>query len=358
VQPRYEILVLSAGLALSLPAAANTPPELSYTAPPGCPNEAEFRDLLSERGAELKAAGSVRALDVRIEQRGESWLGTLEVRHDAGQSAPREVTDASCREVARGLSVVAALALGAPKPEPSSTVPSSAVASEPPSEAPPAAPVAAIPAAPAEKQQSKRTVELRGSSFDLPPEETVTAGTLEFRRFSTYTLAGGARYGIVPGVLPQYSFTISSAPFLITPAGRTRLVGPIVQVRWSFLGPARLDERGYETDLWGLLATPAICSGIAYGNSGLSTALCGEFEVGALQAKMKGSDGSRDTNVALATAGLGLDAQYHLGSVFHLGLRAGASVQIRSAPTAPDGKALYEPALFGGYVELGLGLHF
>ncbi|HKY39278.1 MAG TPA: hypothetical protein VJN18_25245 [Polyangiaceae bacterium] len=342
---------------MALPAGAQAPPTLAYAAPAGCPDEPEFRQLLSERGAELQAAGSVTALEVRIEQRGERWLGTLGVSRGSERSGPREVTDVSCHEVARGLSVVAALALGAPKEEESASPASPVPSAEPSGPVASPAPLPASSPAPSTPEPAPVPV-LRGSSFGLSPKVPVEAGTLLFRRFSTYTLAGGVRFGLVPAVLPNYGFTISSAPFLVMPGGGTRLSGPIVQVRWSFAGPGHLTERGYDTDLWALSAIPSICSGIVYGSTGLSTALCGEFEVGVLQAKMEGSGGSAEREVAVAGAGLGLDAQYHLGSLFHLGCRAGVSLHMPSSPTAPDGRTLFEPSFSGGYVQLGLGLHF
>lgn len=340
------------------PLAAKDTVRLRYEAPASCPPEADFRSWVSARHGRFDvatAAETVTSIDVAIDEKSNGFEGSLRVEGGEQPSGARTVHDASCAEVAKGLAVVAAIALGASDEE----VPPVAVAvASPPAPAASSveAPKPTTPAAPEGKPR------LRGTSVRQPDAVPTEAGTLRFDRDHRYTLAAGVQLGLVPSlVLPRYDFTLAFANFVTPPAGSTHLVGPIMQLGWSWLGPATRHTDGYATQAIGMLIHADPCFALSYDTAGLNLLLCTELSIGFVGLQTKDSAGKRvqSKDVGIGAGGVGLDAQYSLGSLFHVGLRVGAQVQFGdvSAERA-DGSKLFDGSAFGGYALAGVGLHF
>jgi hypothetical protein len=357
IASRFALGALPA-LALGLVAVrAQAEPEvrLEYSAPEGCLDRAQFVAKVAERGGRVQGAESaarVGKLEVSIAPGASGgFVGTLLVTAADGSSTPREIHDPDCAEVATGLAVVAAIALGGGEEAESRSEPAPA---PPPAEEPrpveePARPAVAEP-------------RLRGSSYGRPDSVEVTAGTLRFERDRRFTFKGGVDYGLVPELLmPRFDLTGSLGEFVVTPSGSTHLVGPVLQVRWTLYGPASKSDAGRSTDTLGFSAGFASCSAITYDDSGLSLLACGEFDVGSMSVKTTDSEGSSSKkNSGFGLAGLSLDAQYSVGKLLHLGLQLGGRLQFGAIDANdPGGQQDSDVSVFfGGYATVGLGLHF
>jgi hypothetical protein len=253
------------------------------------------------------------------------------------------------------LSVVTAIALGGPGSESPPEGPVSEPA--PQKGAPDPAPKKADP-----KPEPTTKPRLQGSTFRREEKVEVGAGTLRFDRAYSYTLAAGAEFGLIPSlVLPRYEFTASVANFVTTPAGSSHIVGPVLQVGWSFLGPGTYANGEFSTHVYGLQAGVKPCSAISYDSQGMVLLICSEFSVGAMALETKDADGKvvQSKEAGFGTAGLGLDAQYNLSSLLHVGLRLGGRMQFGGiSAERPDHSEIFKAPLFGGYAVAGLGLHF
>ena len=237
----------------------------------------------------------------------------------------------------------------------------------------PAPPVAARPAAhltdtravprpPPAAPAPQRALRLHASTFGSANSVAVKAGTLRFDCAHSYTLGAGAMLGPLAGVpVPRFDFTGSLASFVTPPAAHSHLVGPILQVGWSWLGPATRASQGLQTRLLGLQAGLRACSAIDYDSEGLVLLVCSEFNVGWLNLRTTDAQGkvTQSKDLGFGSAGLGLDLQYNLGGLLHADLRLGGTLQPGTVSAErPDGSRIFKSSPFGGYATLGLGLHF
>jgi hypothetical protein len=334
------LLVLTLGATST--ALAAPPVSLSYDAADGCPSRADFEAALAARGASLQAPsqpGGPRSLQVRIERQGDEFAGSLSVDSDASTSSRREVHAADCGEVVKGLAVVAAIALGA----------SEGAAAQTETEKP--ASEGRLPAS-ADAAVATPPPPLRGNSFQLERKIEVTSGTLRIDRAQNVTLAAGANFAFVPNlVLPRYELSLDVTHFVTPPGGKSRIVGPIIEVSWNFMGPGTRHTDGFATRVYGFGAGVRTCSAATYASDGFSLLFCAEFGVGWMELQTK--------EAGFGIAGLGFDAKYNLSRLFHVGLRASGQAQLSGASAErPDGSELFKIPLFGAYAVFGAGIHF
>ncbi|GEM_PF-4257796 len=92
------------------------PMRVAYTAPPGCPGEAEFLAALRERagqGAVAAPTVPARAVTVALDAAGDSYTARLSVADREGRVVERSLVAASCREAMEAIVVVAVVSLRA-----------------------------------------------------------------------------------------------------------------------------------------------------------------------------------------------------------------------------------------------------
>lgn len=337
-------------VALTRPAYADDV-SLAYDVAAECPNQTAFEIALKTRGVSLKSSSaepSVVALKVQVVQREGGYFGTLQVSDKDGVSAEREVHAAECAEVIKGLAVVTAIALGAPG-EPV----------QPPAAAPVATPPPRVTLSPVGFETRPH---LRGSSFRREKEIEVQAGKLRLDLVRAYDLRAGASFNLVPGlVLPRYDFNLGVTNFLTPPGGESRVIGPILEVGWSWIGPGTLHIEGYSSEVYGLASGVRSCSALTYDIEGFIFNFCGEFGLAWLRLKTKNAEGTylQKKSTGLGTAGLSLALEYNLGSHFHVGLRAAGQIQLGSVSAErPGGGTLWQMPLLGAYAVGGVGVHF
>lgn len=328
--------------------------KLRYVAPPECPPETEFKTALETRGATLEARAGVRALGVEIQQDSGVFRGTLRVESVGESSSTREVHASDCSEVVKGLAVVAAIALGAEQK------PSDADASTPAEPAPPPKESAPAPSPPPPSTDEPRR--LRGNSFKREREIEVKSGTLHVDRVEDVTLAAGASFSLIPGlVVPRYDLTMRVTHFITPPGGESRLIGPTVEVNVNMLGPQWRPDGDVRTQVFGFGAGVRACSALTYDSQGFSMHFCSEFGMLLLQLDTYDADGKRtqQKTTGLGIGSIGLDFQYNLGKYFHVSARGAGQIQVGGASAErPDGRALFKVPLFGGYAVAGVGVHF
>jgi hypothetical protein len=142
---------------------------LDYRPGPGCPNEAAFRGRIDARAPVTFDPGSSRSLSVTLDE-GNPSRGRLQLTTE-GAPVVREVSGASCDEVASALALIAAVLLergtvvaGPPgastTPAPASAAPPAPASATPPAPAPPPPPDRASPpvAPPPEPGHSRSSV--------------------------------------------------------------------------------------------------------------------------------------------------------------------------------------------------------
>jgi hypothetical protein len=113
---------------------------LFYTRTPGCPEEARVRAMVRSRlGYDpfVDDAHAENVVELRLERRGESFSGTVDVTRGGASQGTRELTSRDCDELASSLSVTVAVGVDplsltgpapAPPPSPAPTPPSTASA--------------------------------------------------------------------------------------------------------------------------------------------------------------------------------------------------------------------------------------
>ena len=285
-----------------------------------------------------------------IVQEAAGFRGTLQATNEAATSAVREVHGATCREVVDALAVVSATALN---PEQAQATPA---ASAPPSPVPLKAPE------PAPTTRAFSQGRLRATQSLNNAQIPVEAGTLRFDYARAVTLFGGAQFGLVPHtVLPRYDLSISAAPLVTTPGGKTYLHGAIPRFRLSYLGQGTYKSDDTSSDVQALTFALGICWSPVYDTRGWVALLCGEYGAGVVNIQTRNAQGSeiQDKGKALGFAGLGFESQYNLGSLFQIGLKLGADIMLDSfSAERADGSRIFESSHFSGYGMLGLGFHF
>lgn len=325
---------------------------LLYEAPAGCPSEADFQAAVEGRGghfAGASAPGSAHALHVAIRAQDTGFLGTLRATNEDATSALREVHGATCAEVTDALAVVSASALNQQ------------------TEAPPAAHTLEAPAAvetqaTAPISPTEGQGRLRSTGHVLNARIPVSAGTLRFDKARAVTLFAGAQSGVLPHTLvPRFDLSLTSASFVTTPDGKSFLDGVIPRLHLSYLGPATYRTVDASAEVQGFTVALGLCWSPIYDTRGLIAVLCGEYGAGVMQIKAKDSAGklTRSENSGLGFAGLGVETQYNLGSLVHVGLKLGADFMAGSfGAERPDGSAIFQSSGVMGYGMLGIGLHF
>lgn len=332
------------------------PVQLEYSAPAGCPTQAEFVALVENRGANFDRPGPgtrARGMVVKLRSQESEHQGSLQLQQDDGATDARELHARTCSEVAEGLAIVAAIALrgaeaAAVTPETSASTP--VIEPRP-------APVAALPGEP------KAAAETRLRSIGVWGDEQlpVTSGPLLVRHELVPTLSAGAVFGAVPGlVLPRYDLTLLRANYITTPKGSSFLIGNVFGVRWSYLGKATKRDAGYSTEIEGLNAGVMSCSSLSYDSGGFVALLCASFMVGVthLETKSASNDYQQSKDFGFGGAGLELNLRYNIGRHFHLNLAGGADIWAsKLTAEKADGSELFHSRLFNGNVQLGIGIH-
>jgi hypothetical protein len=344
--------VLAIGCFASL--ASAEPVALHFEAPAACPGESEFVAAVRERGGNFdgpEAEARAGRLDVKLTATADTFTGTLRVESRAGTSDVREVRDAACAEVVRGLAVVAAIALGADATN---------------EHEPPATTTAAEPEAPPQRgaPAAERPRRLRGATFPAVDRVEVPAGTLHFDLQRAWSLMAGAEFGMFPGfVMPRFDFSGSLANFVTTPAGESHLVLPLVQLRGSLstLGVRRFAD--YETRAVAFRIGMDICSLASYDSEGWVFMLCTEVGGGYASLRTRSLPGrpayAQKKEGGFAYFGLAFDTRYNFNSLLHVGLRVGGTGQFGSVTAErQDGSQLFETHWLGGYAIAGFGIHF
>lgn len=350
---RAGLVVLGALLGLSRPAFAQGTDRVTlvYEAAAGCPSEADFEAAVEARGGHFaghSAPGSAQALRVAIRAQDTGFLGTLQATNEDATSALREVHGATCREVLDALAVVSASALNHRTESPSA---------EPTPDSTPAEKAQAAPASAAEGQGR-----LRATGHVLNARIPVSAGTLRFDKARAVTLFAGAQSGVLPNQLvPRFGLSLTSASFVTTPEGKSLLDGVIPRLHMSYLGPATYHTVDASAEVQGFMVGLGVCWSPIYDTRGLIAVLCGEYGAGVMRIKSKDAAGevTRDKNAGLGFAGLGVESQYNLGALLHLGLKLGVDFMADTfGAERPDGSAIFQSSGVMGYGMLGIGLHF
>jgi hypothetical protein len=333
---------------------------LAYETVAGCPAETDFKAAVERRGGQFGgpgAPGAAQALRISIIQEAAGFRGTLQATNEDATSVLREVHGATCQEVVEGLSIVGATAL---KPQADSK---EALSTAPP----PEGTVKPQPerTAKAEPEPTTSTFSqgrLRATKELVNAQVPVEAGTLRFDYARAVTLFAGAQFGLVPGtVIPRYDLALTAASLITTPGGKTYLHGAVPRLRLSYLGPAQYETHDTRTQLNGWTFALGACWSPIYDTRGWVAILCGEYGAGFMNLRSKDAQGVERQNKTsgLGFASLGVETQYNLGSLIHLGLKVGADIMVDSfSAERADGSHIFESSRFTGYGMLGLGVHF
>jgi hypothetical protein len=340
-----------AGIAASLAAAAvlHAAPcraagqeWLAYQAPAACPTRAEFLAAVGARGAPVTGPTTARTMEISIEEVGGGFAGAFQIRERDAVSGQRELRAAACRDIANGLAIVTAIALGAD-----------------PSAPPPPAVVSPIPAPP----PSQEPYRLQKTADIFTGDVQVPAGTLRFQSLLTATLTGGAVIGMIPSlILPRYDLTLFRANFATTPSALTYLVGPVLQARVSYLGQGTFESTdGYATRASGFGFGMSGCRAPVYDTRGLILLGCIEYSAGFMQLDTRNASGMQtgSKTVALAAVGIDLEATYNLGSRFFLSGKLGGDFSFsKLTAERSDGTQLFQSQPFSAHLLLGIGTYF
>jgi hypothetical protein len=345
------------------PARAADRVALAYEAAAGCPSETEFKTAVEGRGGHFTgpgAPGAAKALRVSLVQDAAGFRGTLQATNEDATSALREVHGATCQEVFDALSIVGATALN---PQGDSTP----AASGPPKAVTVAATEAAATTTTTSREPEPTTTtfshgRLRATKELVNAQIPVEAGTLRFDYARAVTASVGAQFGLVPGtVMPRYELSLTTASLVTTPGGNTYMHGVIPRVTLSYLGESSYKTADASTDLRGFEFSAGVCWSPLYDTRGLVALFCAHYGAGFMNLRTKDAEGTEIQNKTsgLGFAGLGIEAQYNLGSLLHLSLKLGGDVMVDSfSAERPDGSRIFESSRFTGYGTLGLGIHF
>ena len=135
--------------------------------------------------------------------------------------------------------------------------------------------------------------------------------------------------------------------------------GWLPRVRWTVLGGSSYRSDDASVDMLGLKAAFDGCSSAVYDQGGLVMLICGEIGAGALRMLTKDGAGSRERVVGIGGGGLELNAQYNIGSVFHVDARIGGDMTFPGIRAErADGSEIFSASLWSAHASFGLGLHF
>jgi hypothetical protein len=348
-------LVLATLLTGSLARAA-AGGHLVYSAPESCATETEFEGSVAERGGHFDApsvgsasSSDVRELRVSIVRDAGGFHGSFQIVEAADASSTREVHGATCQEVVAALSVVSAIALrGDDRPAEASSSPSATSTSG----------STPTPSETATADEGR----FRASSSAGSRKVETRAGTVRFDQARSISVFAGGELGVLRStVLPRYDLSVSAASFVTLPDGKNYLAGVIPRIRLSYLGQATYHANDASVSAQGVAAGIGLCWSPIYDTRGFVALLCAEYALGVMQLKSMDAQGkqTQTKSPALQSAGLGLETEYNLGPLFHVGLKAGldAVLQPISADRL-DGSEIFHSSTIAGYGMLGLGVHF
>jgi hypothetical protein len=155
---------------------------LTWTAPAGCPTQAEvLEQIRNVVGSPVNARDPVEARAVLVPGERETWKGTLELSV-GGQTSTRQVEGETCRAVADAVVVMVALAAN---PDALRAPPA-----EPPAPPPAPAPLSAAPAVPPSATPPAR---------ESPVSRSTPAGRRPIALGASFLVAAGSLPGIAPG---------------------------------------------------------------------------------------------------------------------------------------------------------------
>ncbi len=203
---------------------------------------------------------------------------------------------------------------------------------------------------------------MRATDQVINAEVPVEAGTLRFDLARAVTLFGGVEFGMLPHTpVPRYDLTLSAASLVTTPGDKTFMNGVIPRLRMSYLGQATYRADDASAEVQGFVFALSTCWSPIYDTRGLVALLCGEYGAGVLSIRSKDAHDTQTQSktTGLGFAGVGVETQYNLGSLFQVGLKLGADFFVDSfAAERPDGSTIFRSSQFAGYGMLGLGVHF
>jgi hypothetical protein len=301
---------------------------LEYSAPPDCPNEAEFRGRVERSSARLRwsaTAEATRAYRVLIERKRRGFEGQL---YEASKAAPRVLSVAACEELVDALSLMLALSadvllVSTPTADP----PAADARVE--GEQPPAVaePEAAVP------PPSRAPIGPANSVRPLPPRQQVRGRKL-------LGLSALALFKAAPDTLFGLAFSYE------------RALLPVVSLRLearAALGRARADEK------YGGVA-PAVCLRLERAFAELVG--CGGLMLGYLDVQGVEYSGGKQSRYCLAPLlGLKLRAFVVGGLSLEIGAELEHAFIKRSYTLKRDGSSFETPAVSEVF-QLGAGARF
>ena len=161
--------------------------------------------------------------------------------------------------------------------------------------------------------------------------------------------------------LPRFDFTISRANLVSAPGDQDFLLGGVLHVRWSFLGPAEHHAPGFDTRVVAIKAGIGSCTPLTYDPNGLVLELCSEIAAGAMGLETHDAAGNKTQSktVGIGTFSVEAHAQYSLGSTLYVDLNLGGELWVsKVSAERPDGSQLFHSSTFNAYALAGLGLRF
>jgi hypothetical protein len=336
------------------------PVQLEYTAPTGCPSQAEFVAFVASRGGDFANPGpraKARTMTVTLRRQASEHSGALELRLDDMATDARQLQGQTCLEVAEALAVVAAIALRGPEASPESITPSPALPA--PEPAPPVSePPPATPREPTKPHDSR----LRALGVWENDQVPVTAGPLRVNRRFMSTLSGGVVLGPIPDVvLPRYDFVSTRTNYITTPQGDNYLIGNVFGGQWSFLGISTRKDGSYSTEMWGFRAGLVSCSSLSYDSQGFVALLCGNIAIGMMNLETTDSESDyvQQKEEGFGSASVDLDLRYHFAKYLHVGVVVGAEAWVADITAErADGSQLFQSRIPSAHLQLGLGVSF
>ena len=171
----------------------------------------------------------------------------------------------------------------------------------------------------------------------------------------------GVSLGLMPVAQPRYDLFLTNANFVTTPEGAQRIIGPVLQLRVGFLGPATTSDLDGRARGVGVNVGVAICQAPAYDSKGWIALVCSEFSGGALSFESTVPDGAGGTRVesrsaGFAQVGAAFQASYALGAGFELTGRFSGGVNLNQIRARADDVDSAKSSR--GYLNAALGIGY